>query len=94
MNDRIQEIIIQRANERQARENARPCGRSFPICPKLSLPCVPFKLWALIAHQINDVGSVKTYKRAALWREYAYEMYLMGFDWENSAAFGLDESFP
>lgn len=66
-------------------------GREFPICPKLTLPCVPFKLWALIDRQITDVMSIKPYKRAILWQEYKLEMHLMGFDWEASRNFGLDE---
>ena len=90
----LDQLIYARYREREARENARPAGRSFPICPRLSLPTVPFKLWAAITLQEYDVMSLKPYRRAQLWRDYALDLHYMGFDPEHSSRFGLYESFP
>jgi hypothetical protein len=90
----LDQLIYSRYREREARENARPAGRSFPICPKQTLPCVPFKLWAAITLQEYDVMSLKPYRRAQMWRDYALDLHYMGFDPEHSSRFGLYETFP
>lgn len=64
--------------------------RSFPICPALRLPTVPFKLWAAIDRQIYDVMALKPYARCCLWWEYRIEMVYMGFEPESPTLFGLD----
>lgn len=69
-----------------------PLGREFPICPKLSLPAVPFRLWALITHEICDVMKIRTRQRAILWNEYKLDMIRMGFSYEHSKLFGLWEN--
>lgn len=89
----LDQLKLSRYRERLARESARP-ARSFPICPRLSLPTVPFKLWAAITLQIYDVMSIKPYRRAQLWRDYALDLHYMGFEPEHSSLFGLYESFP
>lgn len=90
----LDQLKSARYRARSAREDARPAGRSFPICPRLSLPTVPFKLWAAITLQIYDVMAIKPYRRALLWREYALDLHYMGFEPEHSSRFGLYESFP
>lgn len=89
----LDQLRFARRRERERRADARPL-RSFPICPKMELCTVPFKLWALIARDVCDVMALKPYRRAMLWREYALDMHYMGFEPQLSSNFGLSETFP
>ena len=54
--------------------------KSFPICPALTLPTVPFITWASIEHSIYTFRGMAPRRIEALYAEYVGHMLDMGFE--------------
>lgn len=55
-------------------------ARSFPICPKLNLPTVPFLTWLSIARSIYTFRGSSPRRLELLYLDYASELREMGFE--------------
>lgn len=55
-------------------------ARPFPICPKLTLPTVPFITWAAVSRSIYTMRGISPRRVELLYIDYTEDMRQMGFE--------------